>query len=84
MKNPTLLVVLAAIIVSMILPVSQSIKTIIVIIILLGFLFLKRGYLFVALGSFFLNKKVILMKRGHGSYIVKDGKQVLLPPISLC
>ena len=57
MKNPTLLVVLAAIILAMILPVSQSAKTVIVAGILLGFVFLKRGYVYVALGSFFLNRK---------------------------
>lgn len=57
MKNPTLLVVLAAIIVSMILPVSQSVKMILIIAILCGFIFLKRGYIYVALGSLFLNKK---------------------------
>ncbi len=57
MKNPTLLVVLAGIIVSMILPVDQSVKIIFIFSILIGYLFLKRGYLFVALGSFFLNKK---------------------------
>jgi tetratricopeptide (TPR) repeat protein len=79
MKNPTLLVVLAAIIVSMILPVSQSIKTIIVIIILLGFLFLKRGYLFVALGSFFLNKKGDINEKRAWKLYSKGWKAGLAP-----
>ncbi len=57
MKNPTLLVVLIAIIIIVMIPVSQSVKSVLVALVLLGFLFLKRGYFFVALGSFLLNKK---------------------------
>ncbi|NCB01267.1 MAG: APC family permease [Spirochaetia bacterium] len=57
MKNPTLLVVLAAIIIIVLLPVAQSSKQVLVLFVVLAFIFLKRGYLLVALGSFFLNRK---------------------------
>ncbi len=57
MKNPTLLIVLAAIIIVVILPVSQIVKSLMVFLIILMFIFLKRGYLYVALASFFLNKE---------------------------
>ncbi len=79
MKNPTLLVLLAAIIVSMILPVSQSVKIILVIGILSGFIFLKRGYIFVAFGSLFLNKKGEKNEKRAWRFYTKGYKAGLAP-----
>lgn len=57
MKNPTLLVLVAAILGIMLLPVSQGAKMASIVLLLVLLLYLKRGYLLVALGSRALNAK---------------------------
>lgn len=57
MKNPTLLVVVAAILGIMLLPVAQGARMASIILLFLVLIFLKRGYIFIALGSRALNAK---------------------------
>ncbi|WP_422478012.1 tetratricopeptide repeat protein [Pleomorphochaeta sp. DL1XJH-081] len=57
MKNPTLLAFLVAIIGIMILPVAQSVRLLLIILIFAGFIYWKRGYILVALGSRALSAK---------------------------
>lgn len=58
MKNPTLLVVVAAILGVMLLPVPQSGKLALIFLLLLVVIYVKRGYVYVALASRILNAKV--------------------------
>lgn len=55
MKNPTLLVAAAIILVIVFTPVAQSVKITLILLLLIITLYLKRGYIFVALGSRALN-----------------------------
>ena len=57
MKNPTLLAFLVAIFGIMILPVAQSAKMTLIVLLFLIVLYWKRGYILVALGSRALNAK---------------------------
>ena len=68
MKNPTLLAFLVAIIGIMILPVAQSAKVLIIILIFAGFIYWKRGYILVALGSRALSSKTPDEEKAWGLY----------------
>ena len=57
MKNRVLLAVLVGIFVTFMLPLPQALKYVIMLVFLGGYLYLKRGYLFVILASTQFNKK---------------------------
>ncbi|MDC7244299.1 MAG: hypothetical protein PQJ47_00135 [Sphaerochaetaceae bacterium] len=79
MKNPTLLIVLIAIIIVAILPVSQIVKSLLIALIIILFLYLKRGYVYVALGSYYLNKDGDENKRRAWSLYEKGWKANIAP-----
>jgi len=79
MKNPTLLIVLLAVIIVVILPVAQIVKSILVALIVMSFIYLKRGYIFVALGSFFLNKEGEENKKKAWMFYEKGWKANIAP-----
>ena len=56
-KNVTLIVALVAILIVMVLPLPPQSKTVVVVALLLGIVFFKRGYLYVAIASRALNGK---------------------------
>ncbi len=56
MKNPTLLAFAAAIIISLMLPIPQALKSSIVFLLLAIYIYLKRGYLYVVAASTRFNK----------------------------
>lgn len=57
MKNPTLLVLVAAIIGVMLLPIPQGARLTLIFLAFLVLIYLKRGYIYVAMGSRALNAK---------------------------
>jgi tetratricopeptide (TPR) repeat protein len=57
MKNPTLLVLLAAVVSIMVLPVEQSAKFLLIGIAMALYVYMKRGYIYVALGSRILSSQ---------------------------
>jgi len=56
-KNLTLTVVMLVILVVVMLPLPQQVKTVLVILVILGLVFYRRGYIFVAIASKALNAK---------------------------
>ncbi len=78
MKNPTLLVVVAIVIGIMILPVAQTTKLVLSIFTLLIILYVKRGYIFVAIGSRLLSGKNPNPEKGWRYY--EMGWRAGLPP----
>jgi tetratricopeptide (TPR) repeat protein len=56
-KNLTLTVVMIVILVVVMLPLPQQVKTVLVVLVILGLVFYRRGYIFVAIASRALNGK---------------------------
>jgi tetratricopeptide (TPR) repeat protein len=77
-KNLTLTVVLIAILLVVVLPIPQDAKSLLVVIILLGLVFYRRGYFYVAIASRALNGKHVDEEKAWRYY--EKGWKAGLPP----